>query len=125
MAAGVAFLFNFQIARRYRGGKPRVYWPAPNADNLTDEQTWGGTIVTSMHSAIVAVVAALVGAPPGTTTVTGQVNVSYYQGNTVVIDPITGRARNVSNVRPTPQTDSVVGIVANVKPASQRKRNLH
>jgi hypothetical protein len=51
------------------------------------------------------------------------VNVSYYNGFTVVTNPTTGRARNVPTLRGTPVVDTVTGIVARVQVGSQRRRN--
>ena len=55
-----------------------------------------------------------------------QVNISFYEGFTVVTDARTGRSRNVSQRRPDgPTVDVITGFSINPKLGSQRRRNLH
>ncbi len=63
---------------------------------------------------------------PTTLRLLGQVNVSYYEGFKVVTDPLTGRSRNVSQLRPEgPAVDRITSFSINPKLGSQRRRNLH
>ncbi|MGO9750265.1 MAG: hypothetical protein ACLP8S_05560 [Solirubrobacteraceae bacterium] len=63
---------------------------------------------------------------PATFRLIGQVNVSYYEGFQVVTDPLTGRSRNVSQLRSEgPVVDRITGFSINPKLGSQRGRNLH
>lgn len=122
-AAGVAVLLNYAIARRYRGGKPRVYLPALNASDLSNEQTWNGGQLANVVTAWNAVIAAIIGAPWSGATISGHVNVSYYEGFSSYQNPVTLRWKNVNKPRSTPITDPILGVTGNVAPASQRRRN--
>lgn len=123
-SAQVCMLVNFKVSRRYRGGKPRAYLPYGNNADFTDPQTWGSTLVTAVNTGWAAFITALIAAPPGTATLTGQVNVSYFDGFTVVTNPVTGRSRNVPTLRATPVVDSITSIAASARVATQRRRTL-
>jgi hypothetical protein len=122
-AGGVAALINFHIARRYRGGKPRIYTPYLNAADLTDEQDWNTTQAASLLTGWNAFVTALKALTWAGATITNQVNVSYYTGFASVQNPVTHRWKNISTPRVTPLIDVVVSSSVNPKPASQRRRN--
>ena len=97
LPGGVALLMNLPIARRYRGGKPRVYWPTNVAADLTDPQTWNAGVLTTMTTEWqTSYLDVVIGFTSGTTVVGEQVNISYYLGFTAVENPITGRWKNVS-----------------------------
>ncbi|MGH9123011.1 MAG: hypothetical protein ACRDYC_13890, partial [Acidimicrobiales bacterium] len=56
-------------------------------------------------------------------------SISYYKGFTSVLNPVTGRTRDVPKVRagadlPVP-IDTVTALIVNPKPGSQRRRQLH
>lgn len=121
-ALSTASLINFQIARRYRGGKPRVYLPPMGSAALTSPKLWNSTYQGNMTTGFTAFITAILAAGwSGAGTLT-QVNVSYYSGFTVFMTP-SGRARNIPKLRTGgPVTDPVVGIACNAVPASVRKR---
>lgn len=123
LPGGSAVLTNYIITRRYRGGKPRSYWPWFSSDDIFTRQTWVSASVTSMNSALATFFAAVIGSSSGSTTLTDHINVSYYDGFTVVTSPTTGRARNVPKLRTTPVTDVISSFGTSVRPASQRRRN--
>lgn len=122
-AASICVLLNYQIARRYRGGKPRSYFPFGVAADLTTKQTWSGGLVDVVGGAFGDFIDAVIGTNHGTTTITDHVNVSYYDGFTVVTNPITHRARNVPTLRSTPAVDVITDQTVSVTVASQRRRN--
>lgn len=125
LAAGTAVLLNMKIARRYRGGKPRTYWPLGTANDLTTPSAWAASSVTAFHTALAQVIDDTIAISTGGTTINTLVNVSYYSGFTAVTNPITGRTRDVPKVRTAAITpDPFIGISVNPKPASQRRRNL-
>jgi hypothetical protein len=124
-AGGVALLVNHKIARRYRGGKPRSYWPFLNASDLTDEQTWDAATLASFDAAYASFITSIKGSVWVGGTLTGQVNVSYYEGFASVQNPVTMRWRNIATPRALPLVDAIVTSSANTKPGSQRRRNLH
>lgn len=123
IAAGSATMVQFGIARRYRGGKPKMFLPAGVAGDLTNSATWGAVYLANITAAFNAFIAAVLAAGwAGAGTLT-HVNVSYFQGFTVVVNPITHRARNVPTLRGAPVVDTVVGYSVEQGVASQRRRN--
>lgn len=122
LAAGSAVLLNFSIARRYRGGKPRIYLPYLVSADTASPQTWNGTTLAALLTAWNTFVTAVIAAAPSGTTITNQANVSYYSGFTNFTGP-TGRMRARSTVRATALIDAVTATSTNAKVASQRRRN--
>jgi hypothetical protein len=121
---GAATMIQFLIARRYRGGKPKIFLPLGNAGNLQSNLQWTAAYLALIQPAYVAFMAAVVGAGwTGAGTVT-HVNVSYYNGFTVVTNPITHRARNVPTLRGTPIVEAVTAYSVEAGVASQRRRNV-
>lgn len=122
LAAGTATLINFSVQRRYRGGKPRMYFPFGAQTDLADAQTWITTWPTTVDAAWQQVLLGIFTTPPAGATIAEQVNVSYYSGFTVVTGS-TGRAHNVSTPRPTgPLIDVISGSSVSASVASQRRR---
>jgi hypothetical protein len=116
-------LVNYVIGRRYRGGKPRSYFPWGSSQEIFTRQSWNPTFVTNVDSGLAAYFSAVIGTTVGGTTLTEHVNVSYYSGFTVVTNPVTHRARNVPTVRAVPVVDNILSFAASSRPASQRRRN--
>jgi hypothetical protein len=112
----------FTIDRRYRGGKPRNFYPYGTASDLQTEQTWTDTALTGFLAQSEDLYSATAGVSAGGTTLTSRVSVSYYSGFTVVTSPTTGRARNVPTKRSTPLTYAVVNTAVSPYIGSQRRR---
>lgn len=123
LAGGTAVVVGYVITRRYRGGKPRNYFPFFTSSDLTNRQTWAAGDLTALDSALATYFSATIGSTSGSTTITDHVNVSYYDGFTVVTSPTTGRARNVPKLRTTPVVDVITSFGARPQPGSQRRRN--
>jgi hypothetical protein len=124
LAAQVAFLFNHQIGRRYRGGKPRTYLAGPRDANLgASDQEWDTTFAAALEGHWNTFITDCLGLLT-TVEITAHANVSYYSGFTVVINPITGRARNVPTLRGAPVVDGIINSRLNPRPATQRRRSL-
>jgi hypothetical protein len=123
LAGGTCTVLSYGVARRYRGGKPRNYFPWGTAADLVNRQTWTTAHLNNAHDLYTAWAGTVVGSEQGGATIESQANVSYYTGFTVVTNPITGRAKNVSTPRPVPVTDDVTGIAVRPNPGSQRRRN--
>jgi hypothetical protein len=122
IASGCAVV-NHQIARRYRGGRPRTYLRCGGSDALASGSTnqWSSAFQSSVLTqwqGFVAEILALSGFPFALQNI---VNVSWFNGNTVFITP-TGRSRNIPVKRATPLVDVVVNSVVAPKVGSQRKR---
>lgn len=123
LAGGTCVVIGYTIARRYRGGKPRSYLPFFTSSALASRQAWIGGDLTILDGHLATFFSSVIGSSSGTTTITDHVNVSYYDGFTVVTNPVTGRARNVPRLRTTPVVDVITSFGARVTPGSQRRRN--
>jgi len=88
ISAGSAFLTDWQIARRYRGGKPRTYWPAPAIGELLSATQFTDTCVGLVNEACTALSAAAAGGSHGSFTAVGLVCVSYVDGGSPRVDPL-------------------------------------
>jgi hypothetical protein len=122
LTADSCFLGAYEIARRYRGGHPRGYWPFGVQVDLASPQEWGSAHVTTFTDALTGMFAAIAAAGWSGAGTIAQVNVSYHSGFTVVTSPTTGRARNVPTVRAVPLVDDVVTVLGRARVASQRRR---
>lgn len=120
LPAMAACLVNYKIARRYRGGKPRSYFPIGNASYLADPQTWSGSGLTSLQTAITGLMTAIVGHTFGAIVVTAQVSVSYYSGGSWAI--VSGRPHFTPTRRATPLVDTVLSAIVAQKLGTQRRR---
>lgn len=123
LSGGTALVANYQINRRYRGGKPRNYLPWGDGTKLSGLQSWSNTWLAAAEPAIAGANASFIGTVEGATTISSHVNVSYYDGFTVVTSPTTGRSRNVPKLRTVPVVDDIVGTTLLGRPGSQRRRN--
>lgn len=124
LSGGTACLVSFPIGRRYRGGKPRSYWPFGDSGSLLDPQHWTDDFVGAVDAFTGALQGFYEGETVGGTTLTQQVAVSYYEPpNIVITNPTTGRAKTTSTRRTTPLVD-IIGSSFIVSPvlASQRRR---
>jgi hypothetical protein len=126
LTANDCVLLNMKIARRYRGGKPRQYWPWGTDADVADAQHWSAGATAAFGTAWQNFQTALLAAALGPATVQQTVNVSYYQG--VITPPLTlpsGRVKNRSKLGPSPPypiTDSVTAVSINSRIATQRRR---
>lgn len=122
LAGATSVLVNYQISRRYRGGKPRSYLPWGDAGDIGNRQTWNATRVGLWSTALATFFSTCIGATAGGTTISQHVNVSYYSGFTVITSPTTGRARNVPTLRSSPVVSTISSFVVSAKIANQRRR---
>lgn len=123
IAPGTALMLQFLIARRYRGGKPKIFLPLGVSADITAGGVWAPALLASSTTGWSAFITSIVAAgwtAAGTIT---QVAVSYYAGFSVVTNPISHRARNVPTLRGTPTVDTVTGVNSETELASQRRRN--
>jgi hypothetical protein len=122
LPADAAMVASMKIGRRYRGGKPRTYFPLGDSTEVLDAQHWSSAFVGNIQTSLNTVAAAIPGMVSGGCNFTNLVNVSYYSGFTVVTSPTTGRARNVPKLRSVPLVDNVLGWTAENVIGSQRRR---
>jgi hypothetical protein len=121
-SANTAVLVNYGIARRYRGGRPRSYWPFFVDSDLGDPQTWVGGSVTAAQTAYDAFITACDAISESGTVIANHVNVSYYHGFAESTNPITGRTRDIPTPRASAIIDTITSSNVSEKPASQRRR---
>jgi hypothetical protein len=107
MTAETAVLVNFTIARRYRGGKPRVYWPAGVSAQLNNPVSWQSTFVSAFRTAFNAFLNGVTSGITPPPAVDYLCSVSYHTGGAL---------------RPTPVVDKVLDWEVNAIPGSQRRR---
>jgi hypothetical protein len=121
LPAQVAMNVEYGIAERYRGGKPRGFWPLGIETDLLNVSDWDSTFITAVNNGITGFftdIEAFV--------VTGvgpfrHVDLSYYHGFTVVVDS-SGRSHNVPTYRPTALVRDVTGYFAKPVLGSQKRR---
>jgi hypothetical protein len=123
LPAQVCALENLLIGRRYRGGKPRIYWPFGTETDVQTVDTWFPASVTSFNNALAAFRAGIKAAAPAAMGTPVMVNVSYYAGFTNFVG-VTGRSRPRSTVRAVPLVDIVSDTSINGHLATQRRRTL-
>lgn len=81
-------LVNYKIARRYRGGHPRTYWPSfPNAKMATT-RTWTELWSADFETDLVAFLAEIESAAWTGAGGMQLVNVSYFSGHAVRVTPV-------------------------------------
>jgi hypothetical protein len=120
-----AALFNGKITRRYRGGKIRNYWPYGTDADLLNSQQWTPAALTAFNSGQATFNQYLATTPAGALTITGLVNVSYYQGHCPVLNPVTKRWRNIPHLGPAPEfpaVDTLTQYSCNPILGTQRRR---
>lgn len=120
--ASMCVVAHYQINRRYRGGKPRGYWPFGDSGELASRVAWSSAFVAACASDLTTFFVAISNKTHGTTTFGSHISVSYYSGFHVVTNPKTGRAENVPTPRPSPLIDPIVGLTCSTKPGNQRRR---
>jgi hypothetical protein len=124
LPAATCVLASAHIARRYRGGKPRNYWPLGTATDLLNPSAWESASVTAFDTQIAAYINSIVGHSESGTTIGAWVSISYYEGFTAVLNPITGRTRDIPKVRTAAiAPDTVLSMAISPRPATQRRRS--
>jgi len=120
----VAAVAKFDIARRYRGGKPKMYIPGIDSQYVSDESHWKTSFADDMGSGMNAFNTAIKATYADAVTLTGIVNVSFYEGFTSVENPITHRWRNVPTYRDVALVDVVGGFTVDQVFGTQKRRRL-
>jgi len=117
----VAANIEYGIARRYRGGKPRSFWPFGDEGDLADQAHFSGTAVTAFNDGIEAFFTAVQALSVGAVGALAHVNLSYYKGFTNVANS-SGRERAVPTYRATALVDTITGYSAKTVLGSQKRR---
>lgn len=115
-------VLNFPIARRYRGGKPRMYVPwGVDGDIAAGSNSWTSAFISAATTAWEDFQSAF-SATEGSTTITNQCNISYYHGFASVQNPITLRWKNLPTPRAAAVDDAIVAVACSPFVGSQRRR---
>jgi len=88
VSAGSAFMVNWQQTRRYRGGKPRTYWPGFPANDLQTPSTWAVGAIGYMTAAITLFLANVQAFTHGSLVCTVLGCVSYVNGGEARVAPV-------------------------------------
>jgi hypothetical protein len=122
LPAQICTVISYRIARRYRGGHPRGYWPFGAQTGLVDAGHWTSGYASAVDTQIAAFFTAVQAAGWAGAGTLSHVSLSYFSGFTVITSPTTGRARNVPTVRSSPLIDPVVTLKTQTSIGTQRRR---
>lgn len=111
----------FDIARRYRGGKPRMYLPPATVGDQLDGGHWSTAFIDSVNTAFGAFMTAVEAISVGAVGSLAHVNLSYYKGFTNITNS-SGRERAVPTYRDTALVDTIVGYSTKPVISSQKRR---
>ena len=117
----VAMNVEYGIARRYRGGKPRSYFPFGVVGDLATDATWSTALVTATNTGVAAFFTAIAALSVGSVGTLAHVNLSYYKGFTNIANS-SGRERAVPTYRASATLDTITGYSAKVVLGSQKRR---
>lgn len=121
LPAQTATNVEYNIARRYRGGKPRMFLPPPGSASLSNPDKFTTTFVDQVNTDMAAFMAALEALSIGAMGTLAHVNLSYYKGFTNITNS-SGRERAVPTYRDTALLDTVSGYATKSVIGSQRRR---
>lgn len=117
----VATNIEFNISRRYRGGKPRIYLPPGVESDLLTQASYQSSFVSAANSGFAAFIAAIEALSIGAMGTLAHVNLSYYKGFTNVTNP-SGRTRAVPTYRTSALLDTISGYSCKALLSSQKRR---
>lgn len=123
VSVSTAVNLGFDIARRYRGGRPKIYLPfGINTDLGSTQNEWSSTFTAAVDTGWTAFDAAVQAIVESGTTIAQNVNISFYEGFVSSQNPITKRWRNIPTPRTTALIDIVTGHQASSFLSQQRRR---
>lgn len=111
----------FNIARRYRGGKPRCFLPAGIESDLLAPNTWTESFLSAVETGFSGFITAVEALSVGAVGTLQHVNLSYYKGFTNITNS-SGRERAVPTYRATALVDSITGYAVKQIIGSQKRR---
>lgn len=117
----VATNVEYGIAERYRGGKPRGFFPAGVSGDLVNEAHWDGDYIDAMNAAVGNFYSHVAAISVGSVGTLKHVNLSYYHGYTNVEVPDT-RAYAKPTYRATALHFDITGYSTKAVLGSQRRR---
>jgi hypothetical protein len=123
LPANCALNVEYNIARRYRGGKPRMYLPPAPQSELQDPGHWLPAYLTTVNTHVAAFFAALEALTIGSMGTLQHVSISFYQGVYTTTPPWRGPGfKYPPKYRDTPLIDVVEGYACKSVVGSQRRR---
>jgi hypothetical protein len=120
--AGVALVVRFEISRRYRGGHPRQYIAGVPSAEVTGENEWSSTYISTFEAAYLLFATSISGFSDTNVQGTQIVNLSYVDGHNWVQDS-KGNWHRAPVYRTVPATDPVSAYIVNPVLGSMRRRN--
>lgn len=121
LTSATAINVEFGIARRYRGGKPRMFLPSPTSDQLEDVGHYSDAFQATVAAAMVAFMTEVEALSVGAVGVLAHVNISYYSGFTNITNS-SGRTRAVPKYRAAALLDTVNSYGCKKVIGSQKRR---
>jgi hypothetical protein len=119
----VANNVEFNIAERYRGGKPRIYLPPPADGALYTASTWTSAFVSASNTAVDAFFAAVVALSVSPFGTLSHVVLSYYHGYNTTSPPWRGPGyKYPPKYRSTALSLPIAGYSTKVGLGSQKRR---
>jgi len=113
----------YDIARRYRGGKPRMYLPPGSTADQANPSTWSGTFVGEVNTAIAAFFTEIEALTVGAVGALAHVNLSYYNGYSTTTPPWRGPGfKYPPKYRAAALLDTVNGYATKPVTGSQKRR---
>lgn len=117
----VATNVEYGIAERYRGGKPRGYWPFGTYEDVANQANWNSSFITAVTAGIEGFFTAVEALSVGAVGALNHVLLSYYHGYTNVEVP-GSRAYAKPTYRATALHFDVTGYFPKTLMSSQRRR---
>lgn len=121
LPAQVAFIMKYNIGRRYRGGKPKGYFPWGIQSDQLNQAEWTTTLTAAALTNFTAFIAAVVALSEPSINMQNHVNLSYYQGFKNITNS-SGRERAAPTYRTTAKHDVITGYSFDQRMGSQRRR---
>lgn len=122
LVANAATNIEFDLSRRYRGGKPRMFLPPPDDTALASLDKYSTTFTGNLETAFGEFISDIEALSVGAVGALQHVNVSYYSGFTNVTNS-SGRTRAAPKYRtPTAKVDTITGYAVKTVIGSQRRR---
>ena len=123
LPAQCAINVEYDIARRYRGGKPRMFLPPACTGNTADPSHWSGSFVTEVNSGMVAFIDEIEALSIGAMGTLAHVNLSYYSGYNTASPPWRGPGFKYPPLyRDAAKLDTVEGYACKSMIGSQKRR---
>jgi len=123
VSESVSACIDFKIARKYRGGKPKIFLPNGTVNDVADQRSWGSTFITNLNAAWGNFITHLLAFTSTTLNPSGQVNVSYYNGHNTATPPWRGPGYKYPPLKRTvPVVDPITSVATRTIFGSQRRR---